>query len=137
MHSKSTALHLHVESVPAERITSPFRPLQIEPPCSVPAGIPALDEPTGGLPRGCLTEIYGPPSSGKTSLLNPPWRRARRIPKCAPWPTRKTLFDPAFAQSAGVSLRQPLRIRCNNLDHALRSVDLLLHSGGFGFGMWR
>jgi len=69
MHSKSTALHLHVESVPAERITSPFRPLQIEPPCSVPAGIPALDEPTGGLPRGCLTEIYGPPSSGKTSLL--------------------------------------------------------------------
>src|SRR5258708_36432165 len=66
---KSTALHLHVESVPAERITSPFRPLQIEPPCSVPTGIPALDEPRGGLPRDCLTDIFGPPSSGKTSFL--------------------------------------------------------------------
>ena len=40
-------------------------------------------------------------------------------------------FDPAGAQSTGVALRQLLWVRCRNLDQALRSVDLLLHGGGF------
>ena len=34
-----------------------------------PTGIPEIDSATGGLPRGCLTEIVGPASSGRTSLL--------------------------------------------------------------------
>ena len=33
------------------------------------SGIPELDALTGGLPRGCLTEICGPASSGRTTLL--------------------------------------------------------------------
>jgi len=41
-------------------------------------------------------------------------------------------FDPARAETAGVSLDQLLWVRCKNLDHALRSVDVLLHGGGFG-----
>src|SRR5258707_12395516 len=36
-------------------------------PETLPAGIPQL--PSLGLPRGCLTEIFGPPSSGRTSLV--------------------------------------------------------------------
>jgi hypothetical protein len=40
-------------------------------------------------------------------------------------------FDPSCAQSAGVALRQLLWVRCRNVDQALRSVDLLLHGGGF------
>ena len=36
----------------------------------IPTGIPAIDAlAAGGIPRGALTEIYGPPSSGRTSLL--------------------------------------------------------------------
>src|ERR1700681_1421650 len=35
----------------------------------VATGIHAIDALTGGLPRGCLTEIFGPASSGRTSLL--------------------------------------------------------------------
>ena len=35
----------------------------------VPTGVPSLDDATGGLPRGSLTEIFGPASSGRTSLL--------------------------------------------------------------------
>ena len=35
----------------------------------VSSGIPAIDALTGGLPRGCLTEICGPASSGRTTLL--------------------------------------------------------------------
>jgi hypothetical protein len=41
-------------------------------------------------------------------------------------------FDPCCARSAGVSLCQLLWIRCKNLDQAFRSVDILLHGGGFG-----
>jgi RecA/RadA recombinase len=36
----------------------------------LPTGVSAFDMLSGGLPRGALTEIYGPPSSGKTSLLH-------------------------------------------------------------------
>src|SRR5713226_6470589 len=35
----------------------------------IPSGISELDIITGGIPRGCLTEICGPASSGKTSVL--------------------------------------------------------------------
>jgi hypothetical protein len=132
MHSKSAALRLHVESVLAGRIVSPFRPLQIEPPCTVPTGIPALDEATGGLPRGCLTEIYGPPCSGITSLLQSALATRTANSEVCALVDAQDSFDPWCAQSAGVSLRQLLWIRCKNLDHALRSADLLLHGGGFG-----
>jgi recombination protein RecA len=36
---------------------------------SVPTGIASLDALTGGLPRGAITEIFGPPSSGRTSAM--------------------------------------------------------------------
>ena len=35
----------------------------------VSSGVPEVDRATGGLPRGCLTEIFGAASSGRTSLL--------------------------------------------------------------------
>jgi hypothetical protein len=132
MHSKSAALRLQVESALAGRIASPFRLPHMESPCTVPAGIPALDEITGGLPRGGLTELYGGPSSGKTSFLQS--ALAARIANsevCALVDAQDS-FDPARAETAGVSLHQLLWVRCKNLDHALRSVDVLLHGGGFG-----
>jgi len=69
MSSKTAALRLHVASALAARVASPFeyrdRPI-VE---TVPAGIHSVDLLTGGFPRGSLTEIYGPPCSGRTSLL--------------------------------------------------------------------
>jgi recombination protein RecA len=132
MHSKSAALRLHVESALAGRIASPFRQLHIELPCTVPAGVPVLDEATGGLPRGCLTEMYGPPFSGKTSVLQSALAtRMANAETCALVDAQDS-FDPVCAEAAGVSLRQLLWIRCKNLDHAFRSVDFLLNGGGFG-----
>jgi recombination protein RecA len=132
MHSKSAALRLHVESVLAGRIASPFREPRIEIPCTVPAGVPALDEATGGLPRGCLTEMYGPPFSGKTSVLQSALAaRMANSESCALIDAQDS-FDPVCAEAAGVSLQQLLWIRCKNLDHAFRSVDVLLNGGGFG-----
>jgi hypothetical protein len=128
--SKSSALRLHVESALAGRVSSPFR-FQQPQPISASVGIPALDRLAGGLPRGSLTEIYGALSSGIASLLHSALAaRTANSESCALVDAQDS-FDPAGAQSAGVSLRQLLWVRCRNLDQALRSVDLLLHGGGF------
>ena len=132
MHSKSAALRLHVESALAGRIASPFREPRIELPCTVPAGVPVLDGVTGGLPRGCLTEMYGPPFSGKTSVLQSALATRMANSEACALIDAQDSFDPVCAESAGVSLRQLLWIRCKNLDHAFRSVDVLLNGGGFG-----
>jgi hypothetical protein len=130
MLSKSNALRLHLESALAGRVSSPFR-FQQPQPVTASTGIAALDNLAGGLPRGCLTEIFGTPSSGITSLLHSALAaRTANAEVCALVDAQDS-FDPAGAQSAGVALRQLLWVRCHNLDQALRSVDLLLHGGGF------
>ena len=130
MLSNSNALRLHVESALAGRVSSPFR-FQQPQPVTASTGIAALDHLAGGLPRGCLTEIFGTPSSGITSLLHSALAaRTANAEVCALVDAQDS-FDPAGAQSAGAALRQLLWVRCRNLDQALRSVDLLLHGGGF------
>jgi hypothetical protein len=132
MYSKSAAVRLQVESALAGRMPSPFRLPQCDPPCTVPAGIPILDEVTGGLPRGGITEIYGPVSSGKTSFVQSALAARTANSEVCALIDAQDAFDPFCAQDAGVSLRQLLWIRCKNLDQAFRSVDVLLHGGGFG-----
>lgn len=132
MHSKSAVLRLQVESALARQMSSPFRLPESVPPCTVPSGIPLLDEVTGGLPRGSITELYGPASSGKTSILQSALvARTANSEVCALVDAHDS-FDPFCAQAAGVSLRQLLWVRCRNLHQAFRSVDVLLHGGGFG-----
>src|SRR3954470_4390285 len=58
-----TALPKLARVTPASRLD--LRPA----PYMVSSGIAEIDALTGGLPRGCLTEIYGPASSGRTSVL--------------------------------------------------------------------
>jgi hypothetical protein len=130
MLSRSNALRLHVESALAGRVAVPFRFQQLQP-ITASTGIAALDHLAGGLPRGCLTEIFGEPSSGTTSLLHSALAaRTANSEVCAVVDAQDS-FDPGGAQSAGVALRQLLWVRCRNVDQALRSVDLLLHGGGF------
>src|SRR5438445_12688466 len=130
MLSRSNALRLHVESALAGRVSSPF-PIQERQPCTASAGIAAVDQFAGGLPRCCLTEVFGELSSGIASLLQAALAaRTANAEVCALVDAQDS-FDPGGAQSAGVSLRQLLWVRCRNVDQALRSVDLLLHGGGF------
>ena len=130
MLSRSNALRLHVESALAGRVVSPFR-FQEPQPVTASAGIAAVDQLAGGLPRGCLTEIFGEISSGIASLLQAALAaRTANAESCALVDAQDS-FDPRCAQSAGVSLHQLLWVRCRNVDQALRSVDLLLHGGGF------
>jgi hypothetical protein len=94
-------------------ITSASR-LDIRPaPEMVSSGAPAIDALTGGLPRGCLTEICGPASSGRTTLLMAALAAAtRRGEFCVVVDASDTL-DPHSAAAAGVELDRLLWVRCS------------------------
>lgn len=132
MNSKASALRLQVESVLASRHPSPFQYRDRQILETVPAGIPPIDDLTGGLPRGSLTEICGPPCSGKTSfLISTLASRTAASEVCALVDARDA-FDPRSAETVGVRLDQLVWVRCRNADQALRATDLLIQGGGFG-----
>src|SRR5580704_3847452 len=133
MRSSTTSLRVHVESALAGRVASPFRLREARVPVVVPTGIRALDELVGGLPRGSLTEIYGPPCSGKTSILQSALASRTASAEVCALVDAQDAFDPSGSQAAGVLLQRLLWVRCHGLEQAFRSLDLLLHGGGFGF----
>ena len=98
-----------------------------DPEC-LPTGIQGID-----FPRGRISEIAGPSSSGRTSLLDSLLASATsRGEHCVLIDTRDS-FDPPSAAAYGVRLEKLIWIRCRgNAEHALRAADLVLHSGGFG-----
>jgi recombination protein RecA len=131
MSSRTNALRLQVESMLATRLANPFQYRGCQIVEAVSAGIPSLDLLTGGLPRGSLTEIYGPPCSGRTSLLiSALASRTANSEVCALVDAGDS-FDPHSAEAAGVRLKQLLWVRCRNVDQALRATDMLIQGGGF------
>jgi recombination protein RecA len=99
---------------------------------SVSTGIPSLDKLTGGLQRGAVTEITGPISSGRTSIVLSIFAEATARGESVALVDGHDAFSPHSAVSAGVDLKQLLWIRCNNLDAVLKATDLILKGGGFG-----
>jgi len=127
-----TALRSRVESSLAGRIPAPFAYRDRRVVDTASSGIPEIDLLAGGLPRGGLTEICGPPCSGRTSLLlSALAARTAQAEVCALVDGRDG-FDPHAAQAAGVQLEQLLWVRCREMEQALRATDLLLRGGGFG-----
>jgi hypothetical protein len=107
----------------------------------VSSGIAAMDALTGGLPRGCLTEICGPASSGRTTLLLSALSAATRRGEFCAIVDAGDALDPHSAAAAGIELGRLLWVRCGDagqghanksLEQLLRATDLLLESGGFG-----
>ena len=132
MSSKTAALRLQVESALAARVLSPFEYRDQPPVETVTAGIASVDALTGGFPRGSLTEIYGPPCSGRTSLLVSALASRTSAPEVCALVDARDAFDPVSAEAAGVKLKNLLWVRCRNVDQALRATDLLIQGGGFG-----
>ena len=94
----------------------------------VPSGISGIE-----LPRGCLTEIIGPASSGRTSLLVSILAAATAREEVCALVDAEDSFDPVSAAAAGVRLPRLLWVRCShNAEHALKAADLLIQGGGFG-----
>jgi recombination protein RecA len=132
MAAKISALRSQVEQALAGRVSAPFtyRDRNVFP--TVATGIPEIDALTGGLPRGALTEIFGPACSGGTSFLfSALGARTGHDEACALIDGSDT-FDPCSAAAAGVDLKKLLWVRCHSIEQTLRATDLLLQSGGFG-----
>ena len=126
-------LRSQVELALAGRVTAPFTYRDRNFAEHVSTGISEIDLLAGGLPRGALTEIFGPDCSGRTSLLfSALSMRTAHLEACA-LIDGCDAFDPQSAHAAGVDLKQLLWVRCRNIQQTLRATDLLLQSGGFGF----
>src|SRR5215468_8931321 len=129
---RSRFARTHVESALSERVPSPFTDIDRRVFESVPTGIASLDVLTEGLPRGAITEIFGPPSSGRTSTMVSILAEAIARDEVCALVDGNDAFDPKSAASAGVELNRLLWVRCHKLDQVLKSTDLLLQGGGFG-----
>jgi recombination protein RecA len=81
-------------------------------PATVPSGIAQIDALTGGLPRGALTEIFGPASCGRTSLVLAALADATRRQEVCALVDAGDSLHPELAAAAGLDLRRLLWIRC-------------------------
>jgi hypothetical protein len=96
-------------------------------------GLPPVDSLTGGFPRGAITELIGPESSGRTTLLHALLAAATARGEICCYVDTHDNFDPQTAAAAGVALPQLVWIRCGgNAEHAFKAADAILHAGGFG-----
>ncbi len=98
---------------------------------SIPTGAIALDLAlgVGGIPRGRITEVYGPESSGKTTLcLHVIANAQRRGGICAIVDAEHAL-DPAYAERVGVNVSELLISQPDTGEQALEIVEMLVRSG--------
>lgn len=143
-------------------VVTPASRLAIRPaPEMASSGIGEIDGLMGGLPRGCMTEICGSASSGRTSVLLAAVAAATQRGEFCALIDATDALDPQSLAAAGVDLDRFLWVRCgedspnrrggtektkytnkergifrneseHRLEQVLRATDLLLESGGFG-----
>src|ERR1035437_5706934 len=102
-----------VGAIPKLAAVVPASRLEVRPaPEMVSSGIPQLDLLTGGLARGCLTEICGTASSGRTSVLLFALARATQRGEVCALVDASDAFDPASAAAAGMEMSRLLWVRC-------------------------
>ncbi len=98
---------------------------------SIPTGTIALDLAlgVGGIPRGRITEIYGPESSGKTTLAQQIIAEAQRMGGTAAYIDAEHAFDPIYAERCGIKLDELLISQPDTGEQALEIVETLVRSG--------
>jgi recombination protein RecA len=83
----------------------------------------------GGLPRGRVIEIYGPESSGKTTLTLQVIANVQRLGGTAAFIDAEHALDPQYAQRLGVVTSELLLSQPDNGEQALEIADMLVRSG--------
>ncbi|HEX2183749.1 MAG TPA: recombinase RecA [Rubrobacteraceae bacterium] len=98
---------------------------------SIPTGALALDLAlgVGGVPRGRIVEIFGPESSGKTTLALHIIAEAQRAGGLAAFVDAEHALDPTYAQAIGVDLENLYFSQPDNGEQALEIADTLVRSG--------
>ena len=84
----------------------------------------------GGLPRGRVVEIYGPESSGKTTLTLQVIAEMQKIGGTAAFIDAEHALDPQYAQKLGVKVGDLLISQPDTGEQALEIADMLVRSGG-------
>jgi recombination protein RecA len=124
----TSALRLEIANTVAEKLTTGWNIAKRPPVELLSTGLCGIE-----IPRGTLTEISGPPSSGRTSILNATLARSTRRPEFCALVDAGDIFDPLSAQRAGVLLPHLLWLRCGgDAEKALKATDLIVQAGGFG-----
>jgi len=119
-----------IQSELAQRFGSAFTLLENPASEVMSTGIVEVDRIAGGLPRGAITEVLGPASSGRTSLLHAVLAASTNNQEVCALVDTCDSFDAASSAAAGVDFDQLLWIRCaSNIDHAIKATDLLLQGG--------
>jgi recombination protein RecA len=123
-----------IESEIASRFSSAFQKHERRQGEVISTGIQEIDSLTsGGLPRGAITEIYGPASSGRTSFMLSALSHATNHDEVCALVDTSNAFAPQTASDAAINCDRLLWVRCDhNLEHAFKAADLLLQGGGFG-----
>ena len=103
----------------------------ISPVAAIPTGALALDLALGigGIPRGRITEIFGPESSGKTTLAQHIIAEAQKAGGTAAYIDVEHALDPTYAGKCGVNVDSMLISQPDTGEQALEIVEALLRSG--------
>lgn len=98
----------------------------------IPSGSVALDVAlgVGGLPRGRVVEIYGPESSGKTTVALHAVANAQKAGGNAAFIDAEHALDPEYARKLGVDVDNLLVSQPDTGEQALEIADMLIRSGG-------
>jgi recombination protein RecA len=98
---------------------------------AVPTGALGLDLALGigGLPRGRVTEIYGPESSGKSTLAMHVVAEAQRMGGICAYVDAEHAMDPIYARAIGVDVDELLISQPDTGEQALEITDMLIRSG--------
>jgi len=97
----------------------------------IPTGVLPLDFAlgTGGLPRGRIVEMYGPPSSGKSTLAMQTISEAQKIGLLCAYVDAEHALDPVYAKSLGVNLNELLLTQPDNAEQGLEVMIRLASTG--------
>ena len=98
----------------------------------IPTGSIALDLAlgVGGIPRGRVTEIFGPESSGKTTICQHVIAEAQRRGGVAAFIDVEHALDPGYARACGVNVDELLVSQPDTGEQALEITETLIRSGG-------
>jgi recombination protein RecA len=104
----------------------------IQPMECIPTGAISLDYALGigGMPRGRVVEIFGPESSGKTTLALQVIAQAQKLGGMAAFIDAEHALDAAYAQKLGVDIDNLLVSQPDNGEQALEIVEVLIRSNG-------
>src|SRR6186997_2347992 len=99
---------------------------------SIPTGSISIDYAlgVGGMPRGRVIEVFGPESSGKTTLALQVIAQAQKLGGMAAFVDAEHALDASYAQKLGVNLEDLLVSQPDNGEQALEIVEVLIRSNG-------